>query len=96
MVTDRLSTVILSPAFSCLKIGVPPDATNNTLSLAPLIFWRKHPNPAQQQVLSEQSRSQPVKIKMIDKNKPKENGEKYIYGNALGSFVQSIHHMHHN
>jgi len=60
MLTDRLSTVIVSPSFKYLYTGVPPAATNKTLSLVPLIFWRKQPNPAQQQVRIEQSKSQAV------------------------------------
>jgi hypothetical protein len=74
MVTERLSTVTVSPSFSCAKMGVPPDATNKTLSLVPLIFWRKHPKPAQQQVFSEQSKSQAAKV-MIKSNKQANGNE---------------------
>jgi hypothetical protein len=64
MVTEALSTVTVSPASRLAKMGVPPDATKKTLSFVPLIFWRQHPKPPQQQVAGEQSKSQP---KMNDK-----------------------------
>jgi hypothetical protein len=87
MVTERLSTVTVSPSLSCLKMGVPPDATNKTPSLSPLIFWRKQPKPAQQQVNGEQSKSQPAKMKMIHK-KQEANGKKHLDNELLlvGSF----------
>jgi hypothetical protein len=87
IVTERLSTVTVSPCFSCLKMGVPPDATNKTLSFSPLIFWRKHPKPAQQQVFNEQSRSHPAKMKMIHE-KQEANGKKHS-DNFVGSLVPS-------
>jgi hypothetical protein len=73
MVTERLSTVTVSPSFSCVKMGVPPDATNKTLSFSPLIFWRQHPKPAQQQVFSEQSKSQAAKMNKKTSERHPEN-----------------------
>ena len=60
--TDLLSTITISSSPRSRNTMVPPAFIKATLSRVPVIFCRQQPNPAQQHVVGEISKSQPVDI----------------------------------